>query len=115
MEKARARRADDVRGALIAALCVLSFVGGAAYTKADLWLTSGQTPASKTHQVVQPLTNSNKDERAPTAGQSARVETASVPSSVLTQEQVDEWQTVRVRVTAYCPCPKCCGQYADGM
>ena len=20
-----------------------------------------------------------------------------------------------MRVTAYCPCPKCCGQYSDGM
>jgi 3D (Asp-Asp-Asp) domain-containing protein len=26
-----------------------------------------------------------------------------------------EWQTVRMRVTAYCPCSKCCGQYADGV
>ncbi len=27
----------------------------------------------------------------------------------------DGWQTVRMRVTAYCPCPKCCGEYADGI
>jgi len=26
-----------------------------------------------------------------------------------------EWQTVRMRVTAYCPCAKCCGQSADGI
>jgi len=26
-----------------------------------------------------------------------------------------EWQTVPMRVTAYCPCSKCCGQYADGI
>jgi 3D (Asp-Asp-Asp) domain-containing protein len=26
-----------------------------------------------------------------------------------------EWRTVQMRVTAYCPCSKCCGEYADGV
>lgn len=26
-----------------------------------------------------------------------------------------QWQTVQMRVTAYCPCPKCCGSYSDGV
>jgi 3D (Asp-Asp-Asp) domain-containing protein len=39
--------------------------------------------------------------------------TAIEPNS--TVEQSDEWQTVRMRVTAYCPCPLCCGEYSDGQ
>ncbi|MHC4265850.1 MAG: 3D domain-containing protein [Planctomycetota bacterium] len=26
-----------------------------------------------------------------------------------------QWQTVNMRVTAYCPCSECCGQFSDGI
>jgi len=45
-----------------------------------------------------------------------------VSSSVLDADAVasedapqSQWRTVRMRVTAYCPCAKCCGQFADGI
>ncbi len=25
------------------------------------------------------------------------------------------WITVQMRVTAYCPCPRCCGEFSDGV
>lgn len=30
-------------------------------------------------------------------------------------EQPEEWESIEMRVTAYCPCPKCCGEYSDGI
>ena len=27
----------------------------------------------------------------------------------------EQWRTVRMRVTAYCPCSRCCGKNADGI
>ncbi len=26
-----------------------------------------------------------------------------------------EWEMIEMRVTAYCPCPSCCGEYSDGI
>lgn len=37
-----------------------------------------------------------------------------ITNSKPTLEQSGKWQTVRMRVTAYCPCSKCCGEYSGG-
>lgn len=30
-------------------------------------------------------------------------------------ERAGEWRTIRMRVTGYCPCSRCCGEYSDGV
>jgi len=45
-------------------------------------------------------------------GGSAKGEMTVADSSAGESEQ---WETVKMRVTAYCPCPKCCGSYSDGI
>ena len=30
-------------------------------------------------------------------------------------KQPEKWESIEMRVTAYCPCPKCCGEYSDGV
>ena len=57
--------------------------------------------------VTETATSNNQ----PVSNNSAK-ETAAV---VLNPVQSDEWRTVRMRVTAYCPCPKCCGESSDGV
>ena len=42
--------------------------------------------------------------------------TADEPKAVdANGESPKEWRVVRMRVTAYCPCSQCCGEYADGV
>jgi len=36
-------------------------------------------------------------------------------SDISGSEQSGEWQSVQMKVTAYCPCSKCCGSSADGI
>ena len=42
-------------------------------------------------------------------------ETNSESNTESNTEQPEEWESIEMRVTAYCPCPKCCGEYSDGV
>lgn len=43
-----------------------------------------------------------------------QINTSPAPAVSNPEPQI-EWKMVQMRVTAYCPCEKCCGQYADGI
>jgi 3D (Asp-Asp-Asp) domain-containing protein len=36
-------------------------------------------------------------------------------SSVIEDADNGQWKIVRMRVTAYCTCPRCCGKFSDGL
>lgn len=86
------------RKAVIAMLLVRTFVLSciisAVYTTADGRITSLSATTSEPGAISQPALNESVK-----AG----------------PEQSDGWRTVRMRVTAYCPCEKCCGEDADGI
>ncbi len=78
---------------LTATICVLSCIVGTGYANANSRMTLLSAAFTKADTVGQPTLNA---------------------SEIMT-EQSGEWQTIQMRVTAYCPCQKCCGKYSDGI
>ena len=78
----------------VAITCVSSSIVAAGYSKPD------------SHAIAPPVIT----DTAQTINSHALESTESDVS-----KPTDEWEVVRMRVTAYCPCRKCCGKYADGV
>ena len=125
MERATVKGFGGVFPNLIAAICVLSCIVGAAYIQADSPITLLSATATESKTVTQSALSesgikaeskprrpgSTADNPADNSGPNPKRDIGRLGAPV----QSSEWQTVQMRVTAYCPCPKCCGEYSDGV
>jgi len=106
---------------LMAVMCILSFVAGVAYTKSGRTITLFNSTVIKSDADTQPSLNETKPKQpAAEAGKNPAVallsnKAAEKPDSEANSEQSGQWHIVRMRVTGYCPCSKCCGKFADGI
>lgn len=101
------------------ALCVVSFVAGVAYTKADRTVTLlssiATEPQTAKVELAPPVSQPEAVEPNQPVNHTALAGTARSTQHTAEIAQPARWRTVRMRVTGYCPCPKCCGDYSDGI
>lgn len=94
---------------LTAVICIMGCITVIGYAATDGQATLVSTRVAEIGTASQGILNKSGRE---VEAERHRPSTANNP--VANSESSGEWQTVRMRVTAYCPCPKCCGKYSDG-
>ena len=108
-------------------VCVLSYIVGTSYANTNSRMTLLSTTIIKTGTVSQP-TSSEPVMKAELkdAGPNNPAHDPLITSEGMTKRDIKrlgnsededsgEWQTIRMRVTSYCPCRKCCGRYSNGV
>jgi 3D (Asp-Asp-Asp) domain-containing protein len=96
---------------LTAIVCILGSIDATGYAEAKDQTTS---PSAITTEI-----DGTGELRSNEVEGKAR-QRRSVPKNSAANNPLDNskesaaWEIVQMRVTAYCPCPKCCGQYSDG-
>lgn len=69
-------------------------------------VSAGQSSASQ--QEVQSVSTTTSENSSAPEVESENFDETKQPSE-------EKWRVTRMRVTAYCPCSKCCGEYSDGV
>ena len=103
---------------VLSVACVLSFIAGAAYTNAGRPITLlNATTVTETQTNTQSLPDESevKTETAQSAALALPNKPKEEQKAETKSETSNKWRIVRMKVTGYCPCSKCCGEYADGI
>lgn len=96
---------------LVAITCILSYAVSGVRANTSPSMISPGVPTHKTDVITQVFLNESQIEaeiEQPGPGSTAN-------NPVDDSRQSGEYKTVLMRVTAYCPCEKCCGEYSDGV
>ena len=102
---------------LMVVACVLSFIAGAAYTKVGRPITLLNATVTETQNDAQPLPIESvvKTEPIQSAALALPIKLEEEQETETKSETSNKWRTVRMKVTGYCPCSTCCGEYSDGI
>lgn len=106
------------RIAVLLIACVLSFIAGISFMNAGRPITLlNSTTVSEIKNDTQPLSvesvvNTGPAQPVVLPAPEVTPEKQNIESE---SEQAVKWRVVRMKVTGYCPCSKCCGEYSDGI
>ncbi len=96
---------------LTAIICVLIGIAGTSHGKANGRITLLSSTVTEVDTVSQSSLNESEIKAVP----KQPGPNSTVNELVDNSGQSGEWQTVQMRVTAYCPCKRCCGKYSDSV
>jgi len=105
------------------AICILGLIANIARTKTDDPITLLRTTISEVETSSAPVLEKSgkaepeeiKPENTPKKQSDNSESNTELTHFLAKASSVDEWESIEMRVTAYCPCPKCCGEYSDGV
>ena len=100
---------------LTAVICILSSIANTARTKGDDPITLLNTTITKVETGSGPVLNESGITAESELYKPENTTNKQPDNSQSNAEQTGEWESIRMRITAYCPCPKCCGRYSDGI
>ena len=85
------------------------------FPQANSRLTLLSTTTTESDGIGQPVLNEPEIKVEPEQGTPGNTPNNPLENSEQNPKQAEEWETVQMRVTAYCACESCCGEYADGI
>ncbi len=109
-----------VAGVLLAAVVVFSgarissaIADGVVYLRA--WMPSEELPQAAVEPTIEEEFFADASEQS---GEQELLDKLFAQDQAITYtvaQSDTRWQVVRMRVTGYCPCAKCCGKFSDGI